>query len=312
MVIPDISIIIPIYKTEKYLKECLLSVQRQTMPNFEAILVNDCTPDGAMQIAQDFAHIDPRFRILEHEVNKGLGCARNTGMAAAKGKYLNFLDSDDRLPLDSLEVLYELAEIQQADMAIGNMAWLFQHRLSPVSYIDHRIRSWETFCLDNLRMLPENAYYSGSVANRLFKKQLVDENNIQFPSQVYFEDLPFSVETWHYSKRITSTIRFVYFHTRRDDPDNPSITQTYDEKAFLDRDIVIQKIFDFSWQNTNAARIGAVTLLRILATSKEMLSSVDKDIKLKISAKWFPFHVLQINNMVNELNRVNKELLQKK
>ena len=312
MVMPNISIIIPIYKTEKYLKECLLSVQHQTMPNFEAILVNDCTPDGAMQIAQEFAQSDQRFHILEHEVNKGLGCTRNTGIAASKGKYLNFLDSDDSLPLDALEVLFELAEIQQADMAIGNMAWLFQHRLSPVSYIDHRIRSWETFCFDNLRKLPENAYYSGSVANRLFKKQLVDENNIQFPVQVYFEDLPFSVETWHFSKRITSTIRFVYFHTRRDDPDNPSITQTYNEKAFLDRDIVIQKIFDFSCHNTNAARIGAVTLLRILATSKEMLNSVDKDIKLKISVKWFPFHVLQVNNMVNELNRINKELLHEK
>ncbi len=139
---PRVSLIIPIYNVEKYLHECLLSVQRQAMPNFEAILVNDCTPDNSMQIARQFAQSDQRFHILEHEVNQGLGSARNTGMSAAQGEYIFFLDSDDTVPVDAVQILLELADEQEADMVIGNMAWRYDHHLSLVGYIDTRIRSW--------------------------------------------------------------------------------------------------------------------------------------------------------------------------
>ena len=131
---PRISVVIPIYNTEKYLYECLLSVQRQSMPFFEAILVNDCTPDGSMQIACQFAQSDNRFRILEHTENGGLGKARNTGIGVAHGEYLIFLDSDDSLPIDALQVLLELAEASQADMIIGNMAWINKHNLTCLLY----------------------------------------------------------------------------------------------------------------------------------------------------------------------------------
>jgi len=300
---PRVSVIIPIYNTEAYLHECLLSVQRQTMGEFEAILVNDCTPDNSMQIAQQFANSDPRFRILEHEINKGLGGARNTGMSVAKGEYLGFLDSDDLLPVDALQVLLSLTQ-DQPEMVVGNMAWYYQHHLSLVGYINSRLQSWATTGLTNLRSLPNVNYYSGNVGNRLFSQKLITEHNIRFHEQLYFEDMPFSIETWHLSKRIAATLRIVNFHTRRDDPNNPSITQTFNEKAFYDRDSISQHVFNFASQQSGAAHLGTITLQRILATSKDMLECTNKDIRLKIHATWFPQHAIRINTMVNRLNKI--------
>ncbi len=119
--------------------------------------------------------------------------------------------------------------------------------------------------------------------------------------------MPFSLETWHFSKQITATSRIVNFHTRRDDPKNPSITQTFNEKAFLDRDVIAQQVFDFANQEPGAARLGVVTLLRILGTTKDMLEFSNQDIRIKIQAAWFPLHALRINSMVNSLNELSSK-----
>lgn len=305
---PKVSIIIPIYKTEKYLRDCLLSVQRQTMPDFEALLVNDCTPDNAMEIAREFAQSDSRFRILEHHANKGLGAARNTGIAAATGKYLNFLDSDDRMAIDTLELLLNQAEQRQADMVIGNMAWINIHQLSRVNYIDQRIRSWSIAFEMNLRKLAEKACLVGSVCNRLIRTELVHENNIKFPEGVYYEDIPFSMAVWFHSVSIFAIDRFIYFRRFREDPDNLSITQVKHKRAFTDRDLIAEKVFVFaSNQNTDscyAARLGIITLTNLLATTKDMLSSVEDEIKNCIAYHWFPVHALKIDRMINQLIRI--------
>lgn len=305
---PIVSIIIPIYKTEKYLFDCLRSVQCQSMQDFEAILVNDCTPDGSMQIARSFAQSDSRFRIVQLETNQGPGVARNEGVAIAQGEYLNFLDSDDRLPVDALQIMLELVEKNNTDMVIGNMAWLQNHRLSSVKYIDRHIRSWSYAGATNLRCLPEDAYLSGSVCHRLIKKQIFENNNIKFPEHVLHEDVPVTMEVWHYCARIVATPRFVYFRTRREDPENLSRTQTYNEKAFLDRDVVAQRVFNWACHQTesieSAARLGSVTLMRMFGTTKDMLDSAEDSIKSKITNVWFPMHTMRINNMINKLNRL--------
>jgi glycosyltransferase involved in cell wall biosynthesis len=309
MINPKVSIIIPIYKTELYLRECLLSVQRQTMADFEAILVNDCTPDGAMQIANEFSKADPRFSVVDLPTNRGPGHARNIGITSASGSYVNFLDSDDRLPIDAIEILLDLAETNQADMVIGNMAWITNNRLSPVKYIESRLRSWSVFRCDNLRMLSEEASLAGSICHHLVRTEIIKQNSISFPEGVLHEDVPFSMAVWFHSRKIISTLRYVYFRTRRYEPGNLSRTQTYNEKAFLDRDEIARHVFDFACQHTSstesAARLGSITLLSMLGTTKNMLSSANEEIKVKITAGWFPLHSFRINNMVNHLNRLS-------
>jgi glycosyltransferase involved in cell wall biosynthesis len=306
---PIISIIIPIYNTEKYLEECLRSVQDQTISNFEAILVNDCTPDNSMEIANRVANKDPRFRVYEHDENGGPGKARNTGIKVAHGKYLNFLDSDDFLPKDALQIMLNIATKNNADMVIGNMSWIYNHQLYPVQYIHNHINFWKRFSQKNLRDLAANHYLSGSMCHRLIKKEVFIDGNIQFPEKVLHEDMPVTLETWFFCKKIVATDRFVYFRTRRDDLNNLSRTQTYNEKAFLDRDIIAERIFEFSRCNAtkkpSAVQLGVTTLFRLLSTTSEMLKNVDDSIKFKISKIWYPKHLLKINSMINELNSLN-------
>ena len=106
---PQISVIIPVYKTEMYLTNCLDSVLNQTFKDIEVICVNDGSPDNSAQILEEYAKKDPRIKVLRQE-NQGLSAARNTGLNVASGKRILFLDSDDALPLYAIKLLNDIAD----------------------------------------------------------------------------------------------------------------------------------------------------------------------------------------------------------
>lgn len=307
---PKVSIIIPVYNTEAYLQDCLSSVQHQTLSDFEAIIVNDCTPDKSMEIAREYEKADRRFRIIEHKNNKRLGGARNTGVQAAGGKYINFLDSDDFLPLDAIEKMHEIAEENNADMVIGNMAWKNNHILKPVVYIDDRIHKWEKCHKKNIRNLPLSYYASGQMCHRLIRRTILLEHSIFFPEHTLWEDMPFAPRIWFHSKFIAYTPSFVYFRTKRNDPNNPSITQQFHEKAFLDRDKIVEEVYRFpdsvEINNAEARELAIITLNRILNTTQEMITSADEDIKFQIQNIWYPKHLIQIEQYKSILKKFNQ------
>lgn len=112
---PRISVVVPVYNVEDYLAWCLDSLLAQDLPSFEAILVNDGSPDGSRAIAQRYADADARFKIVDKE-NGGLSSARNAGIAAAKAPIVAFLDSDDRFTPDACRVIVEAFERTHADV----------------------------------------------------------------------------------------------------------------------------------------------------------------------------------------------------
>lgn len=120
-----ISIIIPVYNVEKYIGECLRSVMRQTYQGaIECILVDDCGTDKSIAVAEQLIadyHGPIEFRILHHEHNRGLSAARNTGTDVATGDYIYYLDSDDYISDDCLEVLAEPLKLKEYDMVLGNL-----------------------------------------------------------------------------------------------------------------------------------------------------------------------------------------------
>ena len=124
-----ISIIIPVYKVEAYIEECLASVvaQSDAKANIECIIVDDCSPDGSMDIVRRFVDNYQgavQFRLLRHEVNRGLYAARNTGIDAATGDYLLFVDSDDYLSADCLSTLVSGFDLcPGADVVQANNLW---------------------------------------------------------------------------------------------------------------------------------------------------------------------------------------------
>lgn len=117
---PLVTVVIPVYKTEMYLDRCVSSVAGQTYTNLEMILIDDGSPDGCPKQCDDWAERDSRVRVI-HKENQGLGMARNTGMARARGKYLCFVDSDDELENTAVEDAVALAESRQADIVLYGM-----------------------------------------------------------------------------------------------------------------------------------------------------------------------------------------------
>ncbi|MBQ1915392.1 MAG: glycosyltransferase family 2 protein, partial [Selenomonadaceae bacterium] len=95
MDIPMVTVIVPVYNVEAYLEECLQSLQNQTLQNWEAVCINDCSTDGSLGILQRYAADDDRIGIVDNPCNKGVSCVRNEGIRRARGKYIYFLDSDD-------------------------------------------------------------------------------------------------------------------------------------------------------------------------------------------------------------------------
>ena len=121
---PKISVIVPVYGTEKYLRQCLDSLATQTLHDAEFILVDDASPDRSIRIMEAYAAKDHRFRILRHEQNRGLFAARLTGAEAATGEYIAFLDSDDHVSVDFYRHAAECADHHGFDVVMGDTVWV--------------------------------------------------------------------------------------------------------------------------------------------------------------------------------------------
>lgn len=120
---PLVSVVIPVYCVEKYIRRCLTSVQQQSLSDIEIITVNDCTPDNTMAIVQELAENDRRIRIIDLEENEGPMIAREKGYMSATGDYITFCDGDDSMPSNALEILYTTAMESDADIVSGNMMY---------------------------------------------------------------------------------------------------------------------------------------------------------------------------------------------
>lgn len=185
--LPKISIIIPIYNVEEYITECLQSVMRQTYKGaIECILVDDCGTDNSIAIAEQLIaeYKGPiEFRILHHEHNRGLSAARNTGTDAATGDYIYYLDSDDYISDDCIEVLAEPLKEIEYDMVVGNYE-AFGGEWNSALY-------QEEGPVLNREEIEEALYYKSIYTmswNKLISMSLLRNSDIQFKEGILHED----------------------------------------------------------------------------------------------------------------------------
>ena len=190
---PKISVIIPIYNAQEYLKDCLNSVLNQTFKDFEVICVNDNSTDGSLNILKNYKNKDSRLIIYTGK-GTGAGGARNIGMENAKGEYLLFLDADDFFDPKMFEEMYNRAVETNSDIVVcdaikyntnTNEYLDYCNSFIPVKNIEQSVISYK----DD----PENIfqYYSNNVWNKLYKHQLIMENNIRFQEIVRSNDIFF-------------------------------------------------------------------------------------------------------------------------
>ncbi len=206
-----LSIIVPFYNVEKYFTECLTSLTKQTLQEMEIILVDDCSPDGCITIAEEFAKKDSRIKIIRHTQNLRQGGARNTGLAVAKGEYIWFVDSDDWVLFSSAASdLMEIAEKEKnSDVVVFSsiMDDLGESSLYRSFEQETVIQSAQpTF-------LPTQTRGGHYPWNKFFKRSLLQKNNCLFLTNTVYEDT--IIATWLLlAKAITFTPMLVYAYRR--------------------------------------------------------------------------------------------------
>lgn len=211
-VLPKVSVIIPIYNGERFLKQCLDSVLCQTYKNLEVICVNDGSKDCSLNILNEYAENDRRLIILSQE-NKGLSGARNSGMDIATGEYIAFVDCDDYIDHTMIEKLVRLAKQTGAEIAITNILLYFEDTLQIKSFRDEPLYYSLSKSTFTINQAPEMIKHIG-VWDRIFRRDFIEENHFRFIDKVIYEDAPFCVETELKAKNIALIPEHLYFYRK--------------------------------------------------------------------------------------------------
>ena len=207
-----ISIIVPIYNVENYLRQCLDSIMNQTYQNFECLLINDGSPDNSADICREYVSKDSRFRYFEKE-NGGVSSARNLGIECSKGQYITFIDSDDWVESDYVEILYDELIKEKADIAVstykrfemGDNCWYvhaFQRGYDKKVFTNKKLMD-ELLSLDGF----DNSYRF--VSGKLVRRNLLE--NIAFNvATLYGEDMEFWFKIYMVSDRVVYVNKETY------------------------------------------------------------------------------------------------------
>ena len=205
-----ISIVIPVYNMEKYLKRCLNSIEKQTYKNIEIILVNDGSRDSSLQICKEYQKIDARIKIID-KTNEGVSVARNVGIEAATGKFIAFVDPDDWIEPNMYESMHKTIENYKCNIAFCNYSKDNKYSSSP------RLLKVKKNVLGKLDIINElicnmigigdilPKYYNimGCIWRCLYSKEFINKFNLRFkPGITIMEDLIFNIEALIYCEKV--------------------------------------------------------------------------------------------------------------
>ncbi len=227
---PRLSVIVPFYNVEKYLADCLDSILEQGFGDYELLLVDDGSPDGSRAIAEEYAERDSRVRLLTRP-NGGLGAARNTGVRAARGRFLTFVDSDDLVPQGALGALVAQAQTTGADIVTGAVERFDSQRRWQPSWVPGVHRDLcEGITIGDFPALLRNLY----TWNKVYRRDFWAAQGLWFREGVAYEDQPIVTELFLAAERIDVIPDVVYRYRARDDKSSIS-QQTASLKDLRDR-----------------------------------------------------------------------------
>ncbi len=208
-----VSVIVPIYGVEKYLRECLNSIVNQTLKDIEIILVDDGSPDNCPRICDEYAAHDNRIKVI-HKENGGYGSAMNVGLDNAAGEYIGIVEPDDYIDSDMYEDLYNIAQTNNADIVKSHF---YQNLDTDTRKEVNVLENWEintdihtTFKISEH---PQFLYYHPSIWSCIYKKEFLNNHNIRFKevAGAGWTDNPFQVQTMCLAERIVYTPKAYYY-----------------------------------------------------------------------------------------------------
>ncbi|MBO5004864.1 MAG: glycosyltransferase [Clostridia bacterium] len=217
---PSISIIIPVYNVEEYIRECLDSLLKQTIRDeLEVIIVNDGSTDNSQKIIDEYVKKYPKLFKCYIKKNEGQGIARNYGVKYATGEYIGFVDGDDYIKFDMYEILYKEAKEKKLDIVVCDMLWV---------YADKTTQSRSTLP----KFIKEFNYYTYILSNpgpvnKIYKREIWNKEKIQFPD-IWYEDLGVIPAMVKYTENIGYVNKELYLYRQRQ---NSTMLKTeYNEK----------------------------------------------------------------------------------
>lgn len=267
-ILPNISVIIPVYNVEKYIHSCVDSVLKQTFQNFEIILVDDGSTDSCPGICDEYAAYDSKIKVI-HKSNAGPSAARNLGLEVARGEYVCFLDSDDYIERNTLEYCLSLAKKENAD----EVRFIFSRFKSGILHKPKMLKVTPSYVVDDSKyklqplmaaiapllstpilLAPSDA----SSCTAIYKRDLIEKNKIRFYSQreVKSEDYIFNIDFGMVCKRIVYTDN--KFYRYRHNPKSISRSIRFDrlEQAIRFSQFLAKKLKGYGFSNSDVYSMG--------------------------------------------------------
>lgn len=257
-----ISVIVPVYKTEKYLDRCVYSIVVQTYSDYELILVDDGSPDNSGTMCDDWARKDKRIKVI-HKSNGGLSSARNAGLDVATGEYVTFIDSDDVIHPEYLMYLHALCETNEADIALGRLKRFSTDEVEHFEYESDQNTTLRTG-IETLDCFFENEKEVSNYVSaccKLYRRELFD--SIRFPVGRLFEDEFTTYKVYYRASKIVDSERVLYYYYVNDNSITRNLTLT---KRCDEYDAQYGRIVFFSQNEMNSLHKQAV--MRYLSTAQ--------------------------------------------
>lgn len=246
---PHVSVIVPVYKVEKYLRQCVDSILRQSLCAIEVIIVDDGSPDGCPAICDEYASCDSRVKVL-HKKNGGLSSARNAGLELASAPYVMFCDGDDYLSPYACEELYAAIMESDADVACCNVELLWENECIVAKKYREKLQRYFSLPKNGTRTIGkfEFAHLAVTAPAKLFKRMILTTESIRFPDGYYHEDEVFHRLYMNVAKRIVYVDKKLYVYRQRPSSIMTSADADFrvrrDMDYFRGYEIVAEKLLD--------------------------------------------------------------------
>ena len=278
-----ISVVVPVYNAEKYIRRCVNSIQNQTYHNLEIILVDDGSPDKSGQICDQLSKEDDRIRVV-HKQNAGPGFARNVGIELMTGRYVTFIDSDDWIDASHIENLYNALVLAKADLCIGGHTIVYEsnEKIVHPANLEQKVYRGDEIVTQVLLPLigpepdyPNDVQLEPSSSMSLYDAQIIKDHNIRFLNgkSVVSEDLYFNMDYLQQSSSVVITDEVGYFYFVNDQ----SISRKYNPEQ-LNRTVgfyseVTRRIKQYGLEDKVAYRLDRSYLMRVRVLIRQIVMS---------------------------------------
>ena len=275
-----ISIVVPIYNSEKYVEKSRNSLLKQTLKEIEIILVNDGSKDSSGQLCDEYAKKDERIKVI-HKQNSGQSQARNSGLNIAKGKYIMFLDADDMYEENACEIMYNIAEENQADYVSANYIMIDSNDIKrPKPAFD--TEKYGEFELKLSDYTKSFFVMNSTPWNKIYNLQFLNDNKIRFDVNPPSEDDYFTTLCYMKAKKGYYTNKVIYNYRYNPDSTSNKCDKTY----FKKQNLVYKAIYNNFLENNKMgfyryyyAKKNAYLLCKII--DSELVSDEEKIVTLK-------------------------------